>query len=136
MADRNSISDLFLFFGLGYLGYKVFAPSKVAGIGKRMDLPDHFEFDWDERNLYHLLVDNEYRKIRPNEVESAFIDPNKVINNAFYKNDLEEQRYYCLGKSNKNRLLFVSFIKKDNRIRPITAWEATRNKHLKEYEKG
>ena len=75
------------------------------------------EFEWDagNRNKNKTLhgVSNE-------EAEESFFDPGKkVLRDASHSSD--EERYLVIGKTKRERLLFVVFTMRDNKIRIISA---------------
>ncbi|MBD2022331.1 BrnT family toxin [Leptolyngbya sp. FACHB-36] len=80
------------------------------------------KFEWDEnkaaRNLSKHGVSFE-------EAKTVFDDPLYV---DFYDPDHshEEERYLIVGKSNRGRLLILSYTERENSIRLISAREVTR----------
>lgn len=79
-------------------------------------LPDPIEFEWDDANI------NKNRKHDVNfiEAEEPFFDPNKVLLGDF-KHLKEESRYLVIGKTKSDRLLFIVFTIRKNKIRVISA---------------
>ena len=80
---------------------------------------DAVEFDWDEGNL-----DKSRRKhdVTPEEAESVFLDENSLV---------VEERFILVGKSDKNRNLFIVFTLRKEKVRIISA----RRMHKEEVEK-
>ena len=74
------------------------------------------EFEWDEGNIGK----NKKHDVEDKEAEEAFFDEGKVI----YKDHLHsqvEERFIILGKTRKDRLLYVVLTKRANKIRIISA---------------
>ena len=88
-----------------------------------------YEFEWDIGNINKNIK----HKVADKEVEEIFFDKNKVA----YKDLLhsnKEKRYILLGKTKTNRLLFVVFTIRKNRIRIISARDLNK-KEVSLYEK-
>lgn len=88
------------------------------------------EFDWDKGN-----IGKNWRKhkVRDSEAEEVFFDDNKKI----FKDKLhskEEERFILLGKTQKERLLFVAFTLRNDKIRIISTRDINK-KERKLYEK-
>ncbi|MDO8609824.1 MAG: BrnT family toxin [bacterium] len=76
-----------------------------------------FEFEWDKGNIEK----NRKHKVDDKEAEEAFIDEEKVIfKDKLHTTDLEE-RFILLGKTKKNRLLYIIFTERKEKIRIISA---------------
>ncbi|OJI06560.1 hypothetical protein BK004_02875 [bacterium CG10_46_32] len=83
-------------------------------------------FDWDRGNL-----DKNWRAhgVASGECEEMFfnrpllIEPDRTHSQS-------EARYYALGKTNDNRLLFASFTIRNNRIRVISARDMSRKERI------
>ena len=88
-------------------------------------------FEWDSGN-----TDKIYRKhtVKPFECEEVFFDENKVILKDNLHSDKEE-RYVLLGKTKKERLLFLVFTTRQHKIRIISARD-TNKKERSLYEKA
>ncbi|MBU0618953.1 BrnT family toxin [Patescibacteria group bacterium] len=84
-------------------------------------------FEWDRGN-----IDKNYQKhgITPNEAEEAFLDE-KAITLRDIKHSRKEKRYTLLGKNIENKLLFVVFTLRENKIRIISARLANRKEKSK-----
>ncbi len=78
-------------------------------------IPEPIEFEWDEgnkeKNFKRHGVSNE-------EAEEAFL--NEPLVSEDLKHSKFEKRYQCLGKTEKNKQLFVSFTLRDSKIRVIS----------------
>ena len=92
------------------------------------------EFDWDEGNVNHFLIDNKERGILIEDVESVFHDPK-----AFFIFDSEkdhEKRFRIIGKTKNDVLITIIFVKRLEKTRPITGWRlGSKSRFYKEYEK-
>lgn len=84
-------------------------------------------FDWDEGNL-----DKSRRKhgVTPEEAESVFDDKNSLIISD-KPHSKTEDRFVIVGKSQKNRNLFIVFTTRSEKIRIISA----RRMHKEEVKK-
>lgn len=74
------------------------------------------EFEWDEGNIGK----NKKHKVEDKEAEEVFIDPNKKI----FKDHLHsngEERFRIVGRTKKERLLFIAFTLRKRKIRIISA---------------
>ena len=96
------------------------------------DLRDITGFDWDEGNARK----NEKHNVSMAEAEQVFFNaPLLVLEDSKHSN--QEPRFHALGKSDKNRLLHITFTLRQagEKIRTISA----RDMHKKEraiYEKA
>ncbi len=81
------------------------------------------EFDWDEANIHKLTIVNAKRGIDKGEVESVFTDPDHIERPNKHPG---EERFEAIGLSNRNRLVFVIFTKRNGKIRYVTAWQQSR----------
>lgn len=79
------------------------------------------EYDWDKHKAEANLSKH---GISFEEAKTVFDDPLYV---DFYDPDhsFREHRFILLGESNQGRLLFVSYLERNNGIRIISAREAT-----------
>lgn len=87
-------------------------------------------FDWDEGNIEKS---RKKHGVHFKEAEEAFFNKPLIID-VDEKHSKEEQRYYALGRTDKNKLLFISFMIRKNRIRVISARKQSK-KERREYEK-
>ena len=80
-------------------------------------------FEWDEHNATKI-----WRKhgVAPQECEQVFFNLPLVVSEDV-KHSQSEQRYYALGRSTTERLLFVVFTIRRNQIRVISARDMHRN---------
>jgi uncharacterized protein len=89
-------------------------------------VPDVGGFEWDKGNIF-----KNWRKhgISDMECEQVFFNqPLIIIDDT--KHSVKEKRYYCLGKTDDNRKLFIVFTMRRELIRIISA----RNMSKKERE--
>jgi len=75
------------------------------------------EFIWDKGNIDKNWIKH---KVSDSECEEVFFDENKVILKDVLHSDREE-RFVILGKTKKERLLFVVFTVRNDKIRVISA---------------
>lgn len=95
-----------------------------------MKLPVPIEFDWDEGNK-----DKNWKKHKVHYKESEEIFFNRPIH--IYKDNKHsgiEQRFTAFGKTNKNRLLYITFTIRNSTIRIISTRDQSK-KERKLYEK-
>ncbi len=76
-----------------------------------------FEFQWDKGNIEK----NKKHNVEDKEAEEVFLDDGKVIlKDKLHSIGLEE-RFILLGKTKRNRLLYVVFTHRDDKLRIISA---------------
>ena len=87
------------------------------------------EFQWDRGNK-----GKNYRKhkVADQECEETFFDQNKKIFKDILHSD-EEERYILLGRTKENRILFIIFTIRHEKIRVISARDLSK-KEKKLYE--
>lgn len=88
---------------------------------------EHVAFEWDEGNL------NKSRRkhgVTPEEAENVFSDEHSLIIPDDVHSKIED-RFIIVGKSDKNRNLFIVFTTRKDKIRIISG----RGMHRKEIEK-
>ena len=92
-----------------------------------MELGKFKRFEWDKWNL-----DKSYQKhgITPKESEEIFLDENLKVSRDVEHSQIEK-RFIALGKTFENKILFVAFTPRGNKIRIISARKA----NLKERRK-
>lgn len=91
-------------------------------------LPEPIGFEWDEGNIGKNLKHN----VTDKESEEPFTNkPFKI--NPDTKHSQNELRFQALGKTNNKRLLFLSFTLRNNKVRIISARDASK-KERREYE--
>jgi uncharacterized protein len=86
-------------------------------------------FEWDEGNS----TKNQKHHVESTECEEVFFDSEKVI----LKDKLHshgEERYIVLGKTKKERLLFIVYTVRNKKLRVISARDINK-KEIKLYEK-
>lgn len=87
------------------------------------------EFEWDKGNIGK----NKKHNVEDKESEEVFLDEKKVILKGLLHSGKEE-RLIILGKTKKNRLLYVVFTKRGKKIRIISARDINK-KEVRLYEK-
>jgi uncharacterized protein len=87
-------------------------------------------FDWDIYNAHKNLYKH---GVTTSECEQAFFNIPFIINDDLSHGDIDEDRYLALGRTDENKRLFIVFIIKNKRIRPISFREMT-SKEKKIYE--
>jgi len=89
------------------------------------------QFEWDENKAASNLSKHE---VSFEEAKTVFDDPLYV---EFYDPDHseDEERYLIVGESNRGRLLIVSYTKRGDSVRLISAREVTRTER-EAYEEG
>ena len=87
-------------------------------------------FEWDAGNRSKNLMKH---GIRCEEIEECF-DDEPVIYRDFYHSEREE-RYICLGKTGKGRLLFIVFTLREEKVRVISARPANQKERSLYHEK-
>lgn len=98
------------------------------------DLAQIEGFDWDKGNINKNL-----KKHKVTDKESEEVFSNAPFISEDIKHSDKEERFHALGKTNKGRLLFISFtlreIDKKYKIRIISARDVNR-KEATGYEKA
>lgn len=87
-----------------------------------------FEFEWDKGNIDK----NKKHVVEDQEAEESFLDEGKVI----FKDSIHSQsedRFVLIGKTKKERLLYIIFTKRGKKIRIISARDTNR-KEVSLYE--
>jgi len=88
------------------------------------------EFDWDTGNKGK----NKKHGVEDGESEEAFFDEKKVILKDVL-HSAREPRFILLGRTKKNRLLFIVFTMRGKKLRMISARDVSRKeKYLYEKE--
>jgi len=91
-------------------------------------------FDWDEDNA---VKNWERHRVTPEEAEDVFFhDPFVMRSDAAHSK--RERRYWALGKTVRNRRLFVAFTIRGTLIRVISARDMNRreDEEYKQYEEA
>jgi uncharacterized DUF497 family protein len=100
-------------------------------MGEKDPLAACIGFDWDEANA---VKNWERHRVTPEEAEDAFFhDP--FVMRFDPGHSKREKRYWALGKTGKDRKLFVAFTIRRNRIRVISARDMSR-RELEEYRRN
>ena len=74
-------------------------------------------FEWDEGNIDKNWIRH---GVSPSECEQIFLNQPLVVADDVTHSD-EEARWYALGRTDANRLLFVVFAIRKDRIRVVSA---------------
>lgn len=82
-----------------------------------MIIDEPFEFEWDQANFNKNLLKH---NVSNEEIEQVFWDDQKKIF-VDSKHSLTEKRHILLGKTFENRVLFIVFTIRKNKIRVISA---------------
>lgn len=77
---------------------------------------DAEEFEWDKGNIGK----NKRHNVEDKEAEEVFLDEGKIIFKDKLHSQIEE-RFIVIGKTKRDRLLYVCFTKRKKRIRIISA---------------
>lgn len=80
-------------------------------------LKEAYEFEWDVGNRDKNLIKH---RVSDEECEEIFFDTSKRILRD-YLHSGKEKRYILLGKTKKERVLFLVFTIRKNKIRVISA---------------
>jgi uncharacterized DUF497 family protein len=96
-----------------------------------MDILSRIEgFDWDKGNIKKNW---ERHRVTHIECEEVFFNKPLVVKED-KRQSRGEDRYYVLGKTDNERLLFVVFTIRDNKIRGISARDMSRRERRLFYE--
>lgn len=79
-------------------------------------------FEWDDHNTEKIRVRH---AVAPSECEQAFFNLPLVIGDDARHSETEN-RFYTLGKTDVNRLLFLVFTVREDKIRVISARNMSR----------
>jgi uncharacterized protein len=80
-------------------------------------------FEWDEHNAGKNW---ELPRVTPEEAEDVFFQKPLVVRSDV-RHSKGEKRYYALGRTSADRLLFIAFMVRRNRVRVISARDMNRN---------
>ena len=95
----------------------------------KIDLKVLEGFEWDKGNLRHIRKHGvDYR-----ECEEVFVNTPLRLNEDKKHSKIEE-RLQVLGKTNNQRLLFIAFTIRKNKVRVVSARNQSK-KERREYEK-
>jgi len=90
------------------------------------------KFQWDKGNKGKNLIKH---KVADEECEEVFFDPGKRLLKDILHSQ-KEDRYILLGQTKKQRLLFVVFTMRNNKIRVISARALNKKERSLYYEKS
>jgi len=93
-------------------------------------MPEFDGFDWDDANVEKNW---QAHRVSPSEAEQVFFNKPLLVDDA-PEHSRAEKRYYVLGRTDQERMLFVAFTMRKNRIRVISARDMSR-KERKVYER-
>ena len=94
-------------------------------------LRDCTGFEWDK---YNINKNWEKHHVAPVESEQVFFN-NPLLIAADVKHSEAETRYFALGKTDRNRKLFIAFTIKELKIRVISSRDMSK-KERAEYERN
>jgi uncharacterized protein len=87
-----------------------------------VDFSNIVGFDWDENNFYKNIGKH---NVFATEAEQLFFNHPLVVKRDLKHSRIEE-RFYALGRTNHDRLLFIVFTIRSDKIRVISAREMTK----------
>lgn len=93
-------------------------------------LPDPLQFQWDKGNKDKNFIKH---RVHNNEIEEIFYDKKKKIFTDIIHSEYEK-RYRIIGKTKKNRLLFIIFTIRGQYIHVISGRDLNK-KEMCLYEK-
>ncbi|MBI2337905.1 BrnT family toxin [Candidatus Daviesbacteria bacterium] len=88
-------------------------------------------FEWDKGNLEHIKKHN----INYKECEEAFLNKPLIVNED-ETHSQKEERFRVYGRTNKNKLLFMIFTVRSNKIRVISARNQNKKERIEFQEVG
>ena len=86
-------------------------------------LPKPIAFQWDMSNIHKNLIKH---NVTTQEAEEIFVRKPFYIKQDVKHSSLSVQRFTGLGKTKSNRLLFVAFTIRDEKIRVISVRDMKR----------
>ena len=89
------------------------------------------EFEWDRNKA---IVNLSKHSVSFDEAKTVFQDPFYIVFDD-PDHSFEEDRCVTIGQSTQNRLLFISYTERENRVRLISARKATPSER-ELYEEG
>ncbi|MEK7525959.1 MAG: BrnT family toxin [Patescibacteria group bacterium] len=92
---------------------------------KKVTLPKQIQFEWDKGNLNKNKLKH---NVDWTECEEVFFNKPLIVGQDPSHSTESENRYQALGKTNNQRLLFIAFTIRNEKIRVISA----RNQDKKE----
>ena len=97
-----------------------------------VELPEVLEFDWDEGNEQKNWIKH---NVSAKEAEEPFFTDEQLILEDIRHSTKLEARYILIGKSKQDRILFIVYTFRENKIRIISTRDADRKEVLL-YEKA
>lgn len=91
-------------------------------------LPEPVVFEWDKGNINKNFISH---NVTNKEAEEVF--SNKPLVSEDTKHSTTEKRFQALGKTDKGRLLFISFTIRNEKVRIISARDMNK-KEVKKHE--
>jgi uncharacterized protein len=89
-------------------------------------LQDCVGFQWDSGN-----IDKNWKSHQTTQIECEQVFFNRPLLLADdLKHSIKEKRYYVLGRTNKNRQLFIAFTVRDSHIRVISARDMSKKERI------
>lgn len=90
-------------------------------------IPEPIRFEWDKGN-----IDKNLKKhgVTNEESEEVFSNQTLLVNEDPKHSTKTEKRYYCLGRTNEEKLLFVSFTLRGSKVRIISARVTSRKEKI------
>ncbi|MEW6039997.1 MAG: BrnT family toxin [Elusimicrobiota bacterium] len=89
-----------------------------------------YEFEWDKYNRDKI---KEKHNVDSEECEEVFFNL-PLLSVVDVKHSRVENRYYILGKTNAERILFIVFTIRNKKVRVITARDANKKEKEKYHE--
>lgn len=93
-------------------------------------LPKVIAFAWDDANISHIARHN----VKPGEAEEVFSDKRRYLLEDNKHSNIEK-RFILIGKTRKERMLFIVFTTREEKIRVISARDTKRKEEIL-YEKA
>ena len=93
-------------------------------------LPEPILFEWDKGNIEKNWLKH---GVSNKEIEEVFSNKPLLVSKDIKHSEIEE-RYQALGKTDSERLIFLSFMVRNNKVRIISARDMSK-KEEKIYEK-
>ncbi len=94
-------------------------------------LPEPIEFEWDDGNIDKNLIKH---NVANQESEEPFSNKPLLLNRD-REHSQHEQRFQVLGRTKKDRLLFISFTIRNRKVRIVSARDMNK-KERGYYEKA
>jgi len=91
-----------------------------------LDFDSIIGFDWDEGNKQKNW---EKHQVDFRECEEVFFNQPLLISDDI-KHSFQEKRYYVLGRSDTNRMLFLVFTLRNNKIYVVSARDQSKKERM------